>query len=69
MKEHDIKFNGVPMTVKGVYYKGALQTLYHPDEPHYFNCMELNIEGIDIMQLLADDVITEIEKQVLIENY
>ena len=69
MKEHDINYNGVPMTVKGVYYKGASQTLYHPEEPQEFNCIEVNIEGIDIIQLLADDVMTEIETQVLTENY
>ena len=69
MKEHDINYNGVPMTVKGVYHEACEGIWLDPDEPHDFNCMEVNIEGIDIMQLLADDVITEIEKQVLIENY
>ena len=69
MKEHDINYNGVSMAVKGVYYKGYTYDNFTPDDPHEFNCLEVNIEGIDITKLLSDDIITEIEKQVLIENY
>ena len=69
MEEHDINYNGVPMTVKGVYYESYSGTWLEPIDEHEFNCLEVNIEGIDIMQLLADDIITEIENQVLTENY
>ena len=69
MKEHDINYNGVLMTVRGVYYKACEGIWLDPDEPHEFNCLEVNIEGIDIMKLLSDDIITEIENQVLTENY
>ncbi len=69
MKEHDINFNGIPLTIEGVYYKGYTYDNFTPDDPHEFDCHKISANGIDITDLIDSDTITEIENQVLTENY
>ena len=69
MKEHDINYNGVPLTIEGIYSKGYEGTWLDPGDPHEFSCHKISANGINITDLIDSDTITEIENQVLTENY
>jgi len=65
---HEIKLDGVELSVYGYYYEGDLGDYLNPPEPEEFQISFVYLEDIDITDLIYCRL-DEIEELIIEENY
>lgn len=66
--QHQIKFKGVILDVEGTYYKGSSGSRECPPESREFEIDLVEINGINVNELLENEMI-DIENRVLEQHY
>lgn len=65
---HEIKLDGIELSVYGYYYEGDLGDYLNPPEPEEFQISFVYLEDIDITDLIYCRL-DEIEELIIEENY
>ena len=65
---HEIKLDGIELSVYGYYYEGDLGDYLNPPEPEEFQISFVYLEDIDITDLIYCRL-DDIEELIIEENY
>ena len=60
-----IDYMGIPMEVDYEFFKGEEQTYDYVGSPDYLGVTSVEVGGVEIIDLLAVAILTEIESEVL----
>ncbi len=60
-----ISFLGIELAIEGIYHSGLIETPENPAEPAEFEIYKIIAGGVDITDLVNEDLITDIETAIL----